>query len=281
MPLFPTARLRGPSILIAAGLASSAVLAGCSDDRAVRVGFRPDAGTSYRYEIKVRTTTTTRLGDASAETSVDDVVLESVDTVLDAGPDAVRVQVQLKRVGSPDRNFVVRFDRGAQLAGVEAVDGLPPDVLGPDGFPEFLPAAATAPPDRPVSPGEKWKIDATSTPSGGAPVRLQGTGQLVKLTTSGGRKVASIKAQTTVPQSGKSRVGDATVTLDGTETTESTATRALSDGAVQESSSVTKGTFRLLLSPKPGQQAQPVSGTMAVEIRSQTRRLAGDEGRKG
>ncbi|MDQ2826729.1 MAG: hypothetical protein M3Y04_07205 [Actinomycetota bacterium] len=279
MPLFPTARRRGPSLILATAVACGAALTGC-DKQAVRVGFRPDTGAVYRYEISVKSTTTTNLGDAAPQTSVDDVVLQSVETVLDSGPDAVRVRVQLTRAGSPDRTFVVRFDRGAQLAGVDAVDGLPPDVLGPDGLPEFLPAAATAPPDRPLSPGEKWKIDATSTPAGGAPVRLQGSGQLVKVTTSAGRKVASIKADTTLPQSSTKPVGDATVTLDGTETTQSTATRTLSDGAVQESTSVTKGTFRLVLSPKPGQQAEPVPGTMSVEIRSQTRRLP-DDTKKG
>jgi len=257
-----------------------AALAGC-DKQAVRVGFHPAAGSTYRYEIKVQSTTTTNLGDAPPERSVDDVALESVDTVLDSGPDAVRVQVQLRRTGSPDRTFVVRFDRGAQLAGVDAVDGLPPGVLGPAGFPEFLPAAATAPPDHPLAPGETWKIDATSNPAGGGPVRLQGSGRLLKVTTSGGRKVASIKAETTVPQSGTSQVGDATLALAGTETTESTTTRALADGAVQDSTSVTRGTFRIVLSPRPGQQAEPVSGTMTVEIRSQTRRLPDDDGRKG
>ncbi len=280
MPLFPTARRRGPSLILAAALASGAALTGC-DKQAVRVGFRPGAGAVYRYEITVKSTTTTNLGDAAPQTSVDEVVLQSVDTVLDPGPDAVRVKVQLTRAGSPERTFLVRFDRGAQLAGVDAVDGLPPDVLGPDGFPEFLPAAATAPPDRPLTPGEKWRIDATSTPAGGSPVRLRGSGQLVKVTTAGGQKVASIKAETTVPQSGRSQVGEATATLDGTETTESTATRALSDGSVQESTSVTRGTFRLTLSPKPGQRAEPVPGTMSVEIRSQTRRLPDEAGKKG
>jgi len=270
-----------PSILMVVALASGAALAGCTDTQVVRVGFHPEVGTSYRYEIRVQSTTTTNLGDAAPETSTDDVVLESVDTVLDSGPDSVRVQVLLKRGGSPDRTFVVRFDRGAQLAGVEAVDGLPPGVLGPNGLPEFLPAAATAPPDRPLSPGATWKIDATSTPVGGAPVRLQGSGRLDKVTTSAGRKVASIKADTTLPQSGRSQVGDATVTLDGTETTASSATRALADGAVQESTSVTKGTFRLQLSPKPGQQAAPVSGSMSVEVRSQTRRLPDGDAKKG
>jgi hypothetical protein len=156
---------------------------------------------------------------------------------------------------------------------VDAVDGLPPEVLGPVGFPEFLPAAATAPPDRPLSPGEKWKIDARPTLPGSAPVRLEGSGRLVKVTTSGGRKVASFEADTRLPLSGTTRLGNASVKLDGTETTASSATRSLADGAVQEASSVTKGTFDLVLGPGAGVQGQPVTGKMSVEIRSQTRRL--------
>jgi hypothetical protein len=201
------------------------------------------------------------------------VVLESRDTVLSSGPDEVRVRVELRRSGSADRVFQVRFDRGAQLAGVDAVDGLPPAVLGPAGLPEFLPAAATAPPDRPLSTGETWKIDVAPTLPGAEAVRLEGTGRLVKVGSSGGRKVASIKAETRLPLSSTSKVGDATVTLSGTETTESTAMRALDDGAVQEASSVTKGTYSLSLAPRAGANGAPVSGTMSVEIRSQTRRL--------
>lgn len=248
------------------------------EKEAVHVGFRPEAGASYRYEIKVQSVTTTLLGDEAPDRSVDEVTLESRDTVLSAAPGEVKVQVQLRRAGSPDRTFLVRFDRGAQLAGVDAVDGLPPAVLGPVGFPEFLPAAATAPPDRALSPGETWKIDATPTLPGAAAVRLEGSGKLVKVTSAGGRKVASIKAETRLPLSSTSRVGEATVTISGTETTESTATRALADGVVQEANSVTRGTYNLLLSPRPG-GGLPVTGTMSVEIRSQTKRLP-DEARK-
>jgi hypothetical protein len=255
-------------------------LAECGDDETtVQLGFRPPAGASYRYEIKVQSTTTTMLGDDAPERTVEEVVLESRDTVLSSGPEEVRVQVVLRRTGLPDRVFRVRFDRGAQLAGVDAVDGLPPEVLGPVGLPEFLPAAATAPPDRPLAPGETWNIDVTPTLPGAEAVRLQGTGRLVKVTSAGGRKVASIKAETRLPLSSTTRVGDSTVTLSGTETTESTAMRALDDGAVQEASSVTKGTYSLSLSPRAGVSGTPVSGTMSVEIRSQTRRLP-DEGAK-
>ncbi|HJV08115.1 MAG TPA: hypothetical protein VJ653_00465 [Acidimicrobiales bacterium] len=238
------------------------------DKESVHVGFRPEAGASYRYEIKVQSVTTTVLGDEAPERSVDEVTLESRDTVLSAAPEEVRVQVLLHRAGSPDRTFQVRFDRGGRLAGVDAVDGLPPAVLGPVGLPEFLPAAATAPPDKALSPGEKWKIEATPTPTS----RLEGTGRLVKVSTAGGRKVASIKADTSVPLSSTSQVGDATVTISGTERTASTAMRALADGVVEEASSVTTGAYNLVLTPLAGGGA-PVTGTMAVEIRAQTKRL--------
>ncbi|MDQ3898468.1 MAG: hypothetical protein M3326_14700 [Actinomycetota bacterium] len=251
---------------------ASAGLTACKQE-SVHVGFRPEAGASYRYEIKVQSVITTVLGDDAPERSVDEVTLESRDTVLSAKPEEIRVQVQLRRSGSPDRTFQVRFDRGARLAGVDQVDGLPPEVLGSVGFPEFLPAAATAPPDRPLSPGEKWKIDATSSGPGGQSARLEGTGRLVKVTTAGGRKVASIKAETRLPLSTTSAVAGAMVTISGTETTESTAARTLTDGAVQTANAVTKGEYTLTLSPAAGPSAMPVAGTMSVEIRSQTRRL--------
>jgi len=266
-------------LLLVPPLAFGALTA-CKGEESVHVGFRPETGTRYRYEIKVHSVTTTVIGDQPPARSVDDVTLESTDTVLSSAPDAVQVEVALRRTGSPDRTFRVRFDRGAQLAAVEAVDGLPPDVLGPAGFPEFLPAAATAPPDRALSPGESWKIDASPTLGGAAPVHLEGTGRLVKVTSAGGRKVASIKADTRLPLSSTSQIADAKATLEGTEITESTATRALADGAVQNAESVTRGTFRLVLSPKTAGPGVPVTGTLSVEIRSQTRRLPDSEVKK-
>lgn len=254
---------------LALSLLVPAVAAGAltaCDKQSVHVGFRPEAGASYRYEIKVESVTTTVLGDGAPERSVEEVTLESRDTVLSAGPEEVRVRVVLARAGSPERTFDVRFDRAAQLAGVDLVDGLPPAVLGPSGLPAFMPAAATAPPDKALAPGEKWKIDAAASD-----VRLQGTGRLVRVTTLDGRKVASIKAETSVPLASTSQVGTATVTIRGTERTESTASRALADGVVQEANSVTTGAYDLVITTAGA--GAPVRGTMAVEIRSQTRRL--------
>lgn len=275
MRLYAAVDVRRLALLMLPPLAFGALTA--CDKESVHVGFRPEAGTTYRYEIKVQSVTMTMLGDEAPERTVEEVTLESRDTVLSAGPEEVKVEVLLRRAGSPDRTFRVRFDRAAQLAGVDEIDGLPPEVLGPVALPEFLPAAATAPPDRPLTPGEKWKIEALPSLPGGVPVPLEGTGKLVKVMTSGGRKVASITAETRRPMSGVTQVGDATVTLTGTETTQSKATRALVDGSVHEASSVTKGTYRLSLAPQASSAAAPLTGTMSVEIRSQTRRLP-DEG---
>ena len=271
--------MRRLALLFVPALAFGALTA--CDKEAVHVGFRPPAGATFRYEIKVQSVTTTVLGDEPPSRSTDEVTLESRDTVLSAAPEEVRVRVELHRAGSPPRTFTVRFDRAAQLAAVDEVDGLPPEVLGPVGLPEFLPAAVTAPPDRALSPGERWKIDANPSLPGGQSVRMEGTGRLVKVTSSGGRKVASIRAETTLPLSSTSRVGGAMVALTGTETTESTAMRALADGAVQEANSVTKGTYDVAVTPEARSGGLPLRGTMEVEVRSQTRRLPDERGTKG
>lgn len=269
--------VRRLALLFVPALAAGA-LTGC-DREAVHVGFRPPAGATYRYEIKVQSVTTTVLGDEPPTRTTDEMTLESRDTVLSAAPEEVRVRVELHRAGSPTRTFTVRFDRGAQLAGVDEVDGLPPEVLGPVGLPPFLPAAVTAPPDKALSPGERWNIEATPSLPGAEVVRLEGTGRLVRVTSAGGRRVASIKAETRLPLSSTSKVGDATMTLTGTETTESNAMRALQDGAVQEASSITRGSYQISLTPETRAGSMPVRGTMEVEIRSQTRRLP-EEGKK-
>jgi len=201
-------------------------------------------------------------------------VLEATDTVLEAGPEEVRVQVVLRRSGSPDRSFVVRFDRAAQLSGVETVEGLPPGVLGPLAFPEFLPAAAAAPPKGMLAPGETWKIDSRPVLPGGVEAHFEGTGRLVKVGSSGGRKVASLTSETRLPLRSSSRVGFITVALEGVETTNASATRVVSDGSVNSAESLTKGDFQVTLTGPGGDDAAPVTGTMTVEVRSETRRLS-------
>jgi hypothetical protein len=257
-------------------LLGGTALSACSSHEKVEVSFRPSAGTSYRYEVKVHSVTTTTIGRDTPERTSDDAVMEATETVLDASPEEVRVQVALRRPGSPDRTFVVRFDRAAQLSGVEAVDGLPPAVLGQSAFPEFLPAAAGAPPKKMLAPGEKWKIDVKPTLPGGVTAHLEGTGKLVRLTKAGGQKSASMRSQTRLPLVSSSKLGDVTVGLEGVEVTEATSTRSVSDGAVQSATATTRGTYQLTLTG-PGDNALPVTGTSVVDVRSETHRLPPDK----
>jgi hypothetical protein len=264
--------MRRLGAIACACLLGATALGACSSDEKVEVSFRPPVGATYRYEVKVHSVTTTTIGSDAPERTVDDAVMQATETVLSSNPDEVRVQVQLRRPGSPDRTFVVRFDRAAQLSGVEMVDGLPPAVLGQSAFPEFLPAAATAPPKKMLGRGEKWKIDVKPTLPGGITAHLQGTGKLVRLTSAGGQKAASMRSETRLPLVSSSKLGDVTIALEGVEVTEATSTRALADGAIHRATSITKGSFQLTLTG-PGDNALPVTGTSSVEVRSETNRL--------
>lgn len=248
--------------------------AGCSKPaEEVQVDYRPVVGTTYRYELTVSSVTVTRLDGEQPERSTDEALLEATDTVLDSGPDGVRVRVDLRRAGSPMRSFVVRFDRGAQLSGVEAVEGLPAEILGPLAFPELLPAAAAAPPRKALSPGEKWTIGAEATLPDGSPVRIEGTGELDRIMTVDGTRLASIKAQTRLPLSSTTTVRGVSVALNGVETTDSVASRSVVDGSVRDATSVTKADFDLTLNGPGGEGSSPIRGTMTVEVESTIRLL--------
>ena len=263
---------RIPALIV--GVAALQVLLGCSGGgEKVEVAFRPPVGAVYRYEVKVESVTTTRLGSEPAERAVDEALLETTATVLTADPEEVRVRVELRRPGSPNRTFIVLFDRAAQLSGVESVEGLPPDILGTSSFPELLPAASAAPPKRPLEPGETWKIDAQPNLPGSGSARLVGTGRLESVRSVDGRKLATIKAETSVPLSSTTRLRDASLAVEGTETTETTAVRAVADGVVESARAVTRGDFRLSLTPPGVESATPLTGTMTIELRSETRRL--------
>jgi hypothetical protein len=261
-------------VVVVTAACLAGLLTACGSDT-VRVSYRPPPGARYRHEVRVHSVTTTRLAGTAEDRAVDDLVLVTEQTVLAADAGGVRVQVRLRQAGAPDRTFVVRLDHAAQLAGVETVEGLPPSVLGADALPQILPGAAGAPPDRPLGPGERWTIDAPAALPGVVGARLQGSGRLVELGLSGGRKVASTRSSTRLPLSATTPLRGSVVALDGIETTDGTATRALVDGAVERATTVTHGQFRLTLGPVGTPGATPVGGTLTLEVRSETRRLGG------
>jgi len=252
------------------GALGCGVLAACRPDT-VQVAFRPPVGSHYRYQVDVTKVRTIQLGSDGPQRTVDDARLEADETVLASGPEGIRVQVELRRAGSAARRFVVLFDRAAQLTAVETIEGLPASILEPFGLSEIFPAAAGAPPARPLAAGEQWTIDDHLTLAGSAPARLQGSGRLVSFGVVGGRKVASIRSSTRLPVSTQSTLQGGQLALVGVERTVSTASRQLGDGAVEQASSTTGATYQVTLTP--GGQGTPVMGTLTIEVRSKTKRL--------
>ena len=267
----PIPSARRLTLLLALGALGCGVLVACRTDT-VSVAFRPPVGARYRYEVDVEKVRTIQLGSDEPQRTVDNARLEADETVLASGPGGIRVQVELKRVGSPPRQFVVLFDRAAQLTAVESIEGLPASILEPFGLSEIFPAAAGAPPAKPLAAGEQWSIDDHLNLPGSAPARLQGSGRLVSFGVVGGRKVASIRSSTRLPVTTSSTLQGGQLALHGVERTVSTASRELADGAVDGASSSTSGNYEIVLTPSGG-QATPVTGTLTIDVRSKTKRL--------
>ena len=247
--------------------------AGCRDDT-VSVAFRPNVGDTYRYEVHVRTETEVRLEGGEPEVSRDDALLRAEHRVLTAGPGGIRVQVVLAAAGEDARTFVVRFDRAARLESIERIEGIPESALGELGVSEIFPAAAGAPPDRRLEPGDRWSIDdAVRLPGIEGTPRLEGEGRLLEVGISSGTEVGRIRTVARLPVRATSETENGELHIEGTQVTDHAATHDLADGSVRSSTSRTTGTFTILLAPPPGRPGEPVPGTMRVRVISRTTRI--------
>ena len=253
------------AVLAATGLTSC-------EEGTVRLTFRPDVGATYRYEVEVRTVSEVDLGGAAPERREEDVVLTASHTVLRSGGDGVQVRVLLQSPGAPEQVFEVQFDRAAQLEAVQSIEGVPEERLGTLGISEIFPAAAGAPPDKPLAPGASWVIDdAIKLPQTGADTRLQGSGRLVELDVVGDEEVARLMSAARLPLESVLPTAGGMLRLEGTQVTDYTATHDLDDGAVREATSDTVGRFRLEVAPLGASDAAPVTGSLRVEVSSRTR----------
>src|SRR5207248_8445460 len=109
-------------------------------------------------------------------------------------------------------------------------------------------------------------VRLTDAPS----ARLVGSGRLDRLGIVNGRRVATVETSYVLPvhaQSASSRI-------EGMATTDISATRSVSDGAVETVRAHTTGRFRLTVDPPPGVTGSPVTGTMTVDVRSTTHRTS-------
>ncbi|MEA3020877.1 MAG: hypothetical protein QOI47_2401 [Actinomycetota bacterium] len=271
---------RSTALPLLLGLFLLGATVACRDDT-VRLTFRPKVGAVYRYEVKVHSRSEVRLQGERPQVRDDDITLQSEQTVLAAGRDGVRVKVVLGDASGSVRTFVVRFDRAAQLQSVESdATSIPQGgdagtAAGTFGISEIFPAAAGAPPERRLGPGERWRIDdRVAVPGAVEPAQLTGSGRLVELGIEGGAKVARLATSSTLRLgSAQDTAAGERVLLDGRQVTRQRSTHDLSDGALRTATATTVGTFDLEITPPLGQPREPVQGTLSVRVTSRTQRL--------
>jgi hypothetical protein len=247
--------------------------AAACDDPAVRVSYRPKVGTTTRYELRVTTTTHTRLVGEPPKDRHDAFVLRSDQRVRRSGPGAdTQVSVRLSGAGQKARDFVVRFDRAGQLATVETIEGVPSATLGNLGISELLPSAAGALPRQALRPGDRWRISQRlrigSLPAG----RLVGWGRLASLGVSHGTKLAVVDTDVALPVDRTTELETGgTSRLVGSVRTTMHVVQRVRDGVVLQARARSVGRYEVTLSPPGDLVAAPVTGTLTVTVSSRTK----------
>lgn len=239
----------------------------------MRLSFRPVPGRRYTYRITVNARTVTKVADVPPRRTSTDTVFVADQRVLELTPSGGRVEIRLREQGGATQTFVVRLDRAAAVAGVQSIEGLPVQVLGQLGLSEIFPAAAAAPPDRPLAPGQRWTIDTAVQVAGPTASRLRGTGRLVSLGQIDGLDVARVTSHYRLPVRQPVSPTDNRPSLAGAQTTAAEVTYSIEDGSVMSARARTRGTFDLTLFPPPATAGSPIPGTLAVEVTSTTQRI--------
>jgi hypothetical protein len=253
----------------------AAALGACSDsDGQVELAFDPPVGAVFEYVTEVTATTETDLPCDDSAPDTERTTLLTRQEVLEPDGDGVLLSVELSRPGLGSRTLVVRLDRGAQLVAVESVEGVPAAALGELGVSELLPAVATAAPDRPLGPGNRWEIDQSVDLGDGQAARVRGEGRLRSLGVVDGHDTATVASTTRVAVQTVTAGDDGGRSLSGEQTSEVEAVFDLESGALHRASTRTVGDYRLLLTPPPGTDGTPCEGTLAVEVTSTVERSA-------
>ena len=261
-------RARPWPVGVVAGLVLATVPACGDGDGRVTIAFRPPVGAEFSYLTEVESTTTTDLPCQAAATRVDRTRLDATQVVLEPDGPGVRLEVALSRTGIGTRTFVMRFDRAAQLTAVEEVEGIPAAALGDLGLSEIFPAAAGAPPEKALAPGDRWTIDDEIHLGDGPPTQLEGEGRLVELGVEDGHDTATVHSTTTLGVQTRSEATTGTRALDGEQVSDVEAVYDLDTGALRRAVADTVGRFRLELGPPEGGSGDPCVGTLTVELHS-------------
>jgi hypothetical protein len=257
---------------VVAVVVAALVAAACSDP-AVRVSYRPKVGTRTSYELRVTTTSHTRLVGEAPKDRHDSYVLRSDQRVRRAEPGAdTQVAVRLSGAGQKARDFVVRLDRAGQLATVETVEGVPSAALGNLGISELLPSAAGALPREALRPGDRWRISQRLRFGAAPSARLVGWGRLASLGVSKGTKLAVVDTEVAAPVDRTTDLDTGgTSRLIGSVHTSMHVVQRVRDGVVLQASAHSVGRYQVTLSPPADLAAPPVTGTLTVTVSSTTR----------
>ncbi len=250
------------------------MLSGCRPG-AVRVAYRPVGGDKAAYLITVRSVSTLHVEGRADEHTDRTTRVRADHEVLSVGADGVRVQVVLRVEADRPQTVIVRLDRAEQLVGIEPVPGASTAGVDELGVAELFPAAAGAPPDRPLRPGERWHLDSPVVLPDSTPTRLVGTGRLDRLSDDGiGHRVATVVSQLRLPvvRRAESTTGRETV-LEGVQITEVTTMHDLADGTVRAANATTAANYALRFLPPSGIERPPTLGTLELHITSTTERL--------
>jgi hypothetical protein len=267
--------IRHAGAVVLAGLLSVA-LGGCRPAGA-QLSFVPRPGTVYRYRIAVTSTSTTRLAGQAPTTRREVADLAAVDRVLDVDASGSTLQVDITGASVPPASYVVRLDHQAGLVSIESVNGEPPAEVAGLQVQDLVPAVVGAPPDRPLRPGDRWRLDQPVALPGLAPTRLVGSGRLVAFGVQHQRKLATTSASATIDVAPAPPLPAASATavgLQGRETITTVVTRAVSDGAIESDTAHTLGLFEIVL-PGAGSPGQTVlvTGQLSVVTESTVERI--------
>lgn len=254
-------------------LGASLSLAAC-DDPAVRLTYRPTVGTKTAYELRVQTSTMTKLEGQPTNARTDSFVLRSNQKVKGKPGSNTQVEVVLTGDGQRTRTYMVRLDRAGQLATVETVEGVPASSLGNLGISELLPSAAGALPRRALRPGDRWRISQLLRLGDEAAGRLVGRGRLTSLGVSDGVKQAIVDTEVALPVD-RTTTGETgeTIHLVGSVRTVMKVTQRVKDGVVLAANARSVGRYDITLSPPTIDGGPPVRGELTVTVSSVTKSL--------
>lgn len=252
------------------GLAT-VLLAACDPDT-VSIGFEPTPGAVYGYQSTVTSETTRILDGEDPATTRRISTILATQEVIDVDGDDVRVDVEIRRDGEAPRRFEVRFDRGAQLTGIDLIDGIPLESVGQQSLGDLFTAAVTAPDDTEVRPGDTWDFrEIVRLPGDPFPVALEGSARVVELGVIDGFDTATVESELTLPVRGRTQ--DTRTSLAGRQTVTLRVSYSLDDGSVVEATSTTVGTVDLEVQPPLGVIGPPIDGILRYEISTSTRRV--------